>query len=105
MKHLVIHRHCIRDDLRNLKLDENEIIQHYKALEVICNLFKSIGNEQIIVYDIGLPEDVIKYVDNNDKVMLYGAYKEECLKKAKKALENIGINAEYHPEGCIGFEN
>ena len=105
MKHLVIHRHCIRDDLRNLKLDENEIIQHYKALEVICNLFKSIGNEQVIMYDIGLPEDVVKYVNIGDEIMLYGAYKEECLKKAKIALESKGIKVNYHPEGCVGFED
>ena len=74
MKHLVIHRHCIDEDLRSLDLNEKEINERRKALEVICNLFKSFKTKEIILYDYGLPEAVIKYVKINDKVMLYGAY-------------------------------
>ena len=99
MKHLVIHKSCIDDDLKFLKLDEKSRQERLRALQTISGL--EIIDEPVIYFEGHNLGDIGSMFNYGDEVMLYGAYLGKCLKSAEESLLENDITVKYHEEGCV----
>ena len=111
MKHLIIHKRCIDIDL---DIDSEQPYLNYlnkkqrrrliAAKKIIEDVIEEglMNQKDVIDYNTGKSTKVDELFETGDRVMLYGAYIDPCLKQARQVLEEEkGVSVEYHPIGCV----
>jgi len=111
MKHLIIHKSCINEDLNRdseepylMLLNKKQRRRLLAAKKIIEDVIEEgkMNQKDVTDYWCGEATKVDKLFETGDKVMLYGAYINNCLEKARQVLEEEkGVSVEYHPIGCV----
>lgn len=97
MKHLVIHKGCIAQDLEDGDLTKKQERRYQAALSIIDRL----SGSDVISWPRGNAAGAAEHFQRGESVTLYGAYKGNCLKDAYDALTAKEVNTSYHSIGCV----
>ena len=108
MRNCVIHRGFVTAQMRESSNSSNQRLlasNAHRDIELIIR-----DDHQVVLLDTGHPASVADFFELGEEVMLYGAFRDGCLEKARNALLAKGISAHYHPTGSIaismfGYDN
>ena len=99
MRNCVIHRRFVLPEAgnrNNTSADRNLALQAHLDIEAIIQ-----NDPNVVVLESGDPASVADFFKPDEEVMIYGAFRDGCLKVAREALLAKGVKADYHPTGSI----
>ena len=94
--YIIVHEHCINQDLENPQLD----IDDWESYALVLGELSRIKNEEDYrELNFGDPESIPYDIPSEKQILVCGSYGEFCVRRHINELKKNGFDAKVHYEG------